>query len=157
MYLIKKVNLLNLIELNTVSSILYRCGKDMAQKYNLQHWNNSGLKNAVIVFLCVLKNKVYLVCDSNGKAVATFQTKQNGTQMRYCKLATDPAFAGKGIGSFCLEATENLAREANCEKVCCEVYDKSTHAINFYKNRGYNVCGNESTLKYTEIKMEKVL
>ena len=156
MYTVKKVSALNFSELNKVSDILYLCGKDMATKYDLHHWDNSRLKNAIVVILCVAKNNVYLVYDEK-KAIATFQTKKIGDSLNFQKLATNPAFAGKGVGSFCMETIESMAREQGCKKVSMEVYDKSNHAMSFYEHRGYSVCGTVSTLKYTEIKMEKNL
>lgn len=38
-----------------------------------------------------------------------------------------------------------------------KVYAPSKHALDFYLHRGYKVCGNTKTLKYSEIRMEKVL
>lgn len=32
--------------------ILNQCGKDMAQKYGLHHWDNFMIKSCVIVVLC---------------------------------------------------------------------------------------------------------
>lgn len=154
MYHIRKANMPDLLR---VEKILYRCGKDMAQKQSLQHWNNSHLKNAAVVALCVLKNSIYLVTDENGDAVATFQTQMADGVLYFQKLATDPVFAGKGVGSFCIQSIEEMALEAGCSKVRCEVYDKSLHAIAFYRNRGYTAYGSDKTLKYTQLRMEKQL
>ena len=68
-----------------------------------------------------------------------------------------PEFAGKGIGSFCLKEIEKIARENNCSEAVCEVYDKSHHAISFYENKGYAVCGTNETRKYKVLKMMKKL
>lgn len=61
MYSVRKLSRCNIAKLKTVSDILYECGKDMAKKYDLHHWNNSHIKNYVIVALCALKNDIYLV------------------------------------------------------------------------------------------------
>lgn len=58
-----------------LAKILNQCGKDMAQKYNLHHWDNSMVKSCVIVGLCFLKNHVYLVLEGKNP-VATFQIKK---------------------------------------------------------------------------------
>lgn len=155
MYSIRKLSKCNIAGLAKVSGILYECGKDMAKKYDLHHWDNSHIKNHIIVALCALKNDVYLVYK--GKTpVATFQTKKTG-QGQFCfkKLATSPEFAGEGIGTWCLTTIENLAKEKGCAEVVCEVYDKSEHAKGFYEHRGYTVCGETDTLKYKELKMRK--
>jgi GNAT superfamily N-acetyltransferase len=153
---LQKIGLFNIVGQSKVNNILFECGKDMAQKYDLHHWDNSHLKNFIIVLLCELKNSVYLVVDEN-TAVATFQTKIEGNVLKFEKLATLPSASGKGIGSYCMNSIENLAKDAGCTKVCMEVYSPSQHAIDFYKHRGYTACGETKTLKYSEIKMEKKL
>ena len=157
MYSVHKVNPYDIVGLYRVEQILHRCGENMAIKHGLQHWNNSHFKNAVVMALCIMKNKVYLVYNNDHNAIATFQIRKGGTELHFQKLATDPVFSGKGVGSFCLEYIERVALAEGCDKVCLEVYDKSKHAIGFYINRGYWVCGSVNTLKYTELKMEKYI
>lgn len=156
MYKVQKVFMLNIVGLFKVSEILRKCGKDMAEKYGLNHWNNSIIKNMIIVFLCVLKNKVYLVYEKD-RTVATFQLKRLDEKCRLQKLATSPRNTGKGIGSFCMNYIEETAKNEGCKKVCLEVYEKSVHAIDFYSHRGYREVGKTKTLKYTEILMEKII
>ena len=156
MYAIRRLNKFNILGLKKVSDILYECGKDMSKKYNLHHWDNSHIKNHIIVALCALKNDIYLVY--RGKTpVATFQSRKTGQTFLFQKLATAPEFAGGGTGSFCLREIEHLAKENGCREVVCEVYDKSEHAKSFYEHRGYAVCGATKTLKYKELKMRKEL
>ena len=154
MYQVQKVSLFNIPGQIKVNNILFDCGKDMAKKYDLHHWDNSHFKNFVIVALCELKNAVYLVSE-NGNPVATFQTKQVGKVMRFEKFACSPKFAGRGIGSYCMNYIEELAEKTGCEKACMEVYSPSQHALDFYQHRGYTICGETNTLKYPEVKMEK--
>lgn len=77
--------------------------------------------------------------------------------MWFQKLATKPKYMRKGIGSFCIKEIEKIAQNFQCRYVVCEVYDKSNHAIKFYKDNGYIICGNKKTLKYNELKMIKEL
>lgn len=156
-YQIHKVKIYHIKKLCAVGKILYRCGRDMAESYDLQHWNNSWVKTVAVVGLCALKSKIYLVCNDAGKAVATFQVNQQGDKLHFSKLATDPANAGKGVGTFCMETIERMAQEMGCGKVCCEVYDKSRHAIAFYEKKGYAVTGTCSSMKYTQLQMEKTV
>ncbi len=156
MYPVRKLKIWNIASLLKVSDILYRCGKDMAAKYGLRHWDNSHFKNWVIVALCAFKNNIYLVYD-NGVPAATFQTKKVNQSYLFQKLATMPGFAHKGIGTFCLNHIEQLAKSEGCHEVICEVYDKSAHAKAFYERRGYHVYGTTETLKYTELKLKKHL
>ena len=156
MYSVRKLNIANLAGLLKVSGILYDCGKDMAAKYDLHHWNNSHIKNWIIVGLCALKNNIYLVFDGK-TAIATFQTRKVKNSYLFQKLAISPEYSGKGIGSFCLEEIENLGRKANCSEAICEVYDKSEHAMGFYEHKGYVVYGEITTVKYKELMLRKEL
>ena len=154
MYSIRKLSKFNISALIKVSDILYECGKDMADKYDLHHWDNSHIKNWLIVALCALKNNIYLVY-SGETTVATFQTRPAEKSFLFQKLATSPKLAGGGIGSYCLTEIERMAKEKGCTEVICEVYDKSEHAKSFYEHRGYAVYGATETLKYKELKMRK--
>lgn len=156
LYSVRRLKIWNIVGLYSVSNILYKCGKDMAAKYDLHHWDNFHIKNWIIVVLCVIKNHVYLVCD--GKTpVATFQVRKLNQSFLFQKLATSPEFSGGGIGSFCLNEIERLAKSENCKEIICEVYDKSEHAKVFYEHKGYVVYGENDTLKYKEIKLRKEL
>lgn len=128
----------------------------MATKQDLHHWDNSHFKNWIIVILCALKNDIYLVYNNN-KPIATFQTRKLGQSYLFQKLATLPECAGTGIGSFCINEIERLGKEAGCKEVICEVYEKSVHAIEFYKHRGYVAYETVDTLKYKELKLRKEL
>ena len=127
----------------------------MAAKYDLHHWDNSNIKNWIIVALCTLKNDIYLVYDEK-LPVATFQTRKvDNCSYLFQKLATSPKFAGEGIGSYCLTEIEHFAKKNRCSTVICDVYDKSEHAKSFYEHRGYTVYGTTETLKYNELKLKK--
>ena len=153
---IQKVKIWNIAKLLKVAHILYKCGKDMASTYDLHHWDNSHIKNWLIVMLCVIKNKIYLVYDDK-TAVATFQTRKINESYLFQKLATLPEYKGKGIGTFCLNEIEKQAKVYNCKEIVCEVYVKSEHAKIFYEHRGYSVYGETDTLKYKELKLKKDL
>lgn len=152
----KKVQVWNISGLWNVVKILDRCGKHMAAQYGLHHWDNCFLKNMIIVVLCALKNKIWLVYEGD-QVMATFQTKKTDKGLYLQKLGTDPQFSGRGVGSFCIKTVEQMARAEGCTKVYFEVYTLSEHALRFYENKGYTNVGRASTLKYSEIKMEKNL
>lgn len=154
-YTCKSVSFLHPIRLLATAKILYLCGKDMARKYDLHHWDNSMLKTTAVVCYGLLKNKTFLVYDE--KAIATFQVKKNGDCLHFGKLATLPECSGKGIGSWCMSNIEQMAKDQGCSSISMEVYDKSNHAKEFYLHRGYVLCGEVKTRKYTEFKMRKDL
>lgn len=154
MYSVCKLHKWNISKLKMVSDILYKCGKDMAAQYDLHHWDNSHIKNYIVVGLCALKNDIFLVYDEN-VPVATFQIRKEDKSLLFQKLATSPAFAGGGIGSYCINIIEMMAKESGLTNVICEVYAESKHAITFYEHRGYKTYGTTQTLKYKEYKMRK--
>ena len=154
MYKLKKVGKLDIPKLNVVAQILNACGKDMAKKYDLHHWDNRYLKTLIIVGLCDLKYTLYLLYDGI-KPIATFMIKRNGETLHFEKLGTYPSESGKGIGSFCMKKIEELAKEESCKKVSMEVYEPNQHAISFYERKGYVVVGTTDTMKYREVIMEK--
>ncbi len=140
-----------------IADILYLCGKDMAEKYGLHHWDNSKFKTLLIVGLGLVKNRVYAVNDKNGTTVATFRTKRSGDSLHFGKLATRPDMSGRGIGSFCIGEIERFAVESGCRQVSMEVCSSSGNALGFYLNRGYTVSGDGKTLKYPVKKLSKRL
>ena len=148
--------MLNWGGVKSIMSILHACGKDMAGKYGLHHWDNSYLKTLIIVFLCQLKNSIYLVWE-NENPVATFQVRKENDEVYFEKLAVSPDKEGQGIGSYCMSDIEKMAGEVNAARVWMEVYTQSRHAIGFYEKRGYRVCGDDKNLKYSVVKMEKKL
>ena len=154
MYSVCKVKIWNVARLLKVSDILYQCGKDMAVKYWLHHWDNTHIKNWIIVVICALKNHIYLVYYDK-IPVATFQTRKVNQSYLFQKLATVPQFSKQGVGTFCLSEIERLAKSENCKEVVCDVYDKSQHAKTFYERKGYVVYGETDTLKYKELKLRK--
>lgn len=151
-----RVHLYQMKKAFTVAKILNRCGKDMSNKYGLHHWDNPMIKSCVIVFLCLLKNQIYLVLDA-GTPVATFQIKVLDDALFFEKLAVVPNVSGKGYGSYCMKLIEKRAIKLGLKKVRMEVYDQSEHAIDFYKHKGYSQVGETGTLKYTDLVMEKAV
>ncbi len=154
-YEYKKVSFLHPVRMIQTANILYQCGKDMAKKYNIHHWDNSKIKTLAIVVLGLFGGQTYLAYD--GVPIATFKIKKNDKELRFQKLATLPEYSGKGIGSWCMSKIEHIAKEMECVAVTMEVYDKSEHAKNFYLHKGYVLCGETKTRKYTEYKMKKEL
>ena len=156
-YLVNKVSKINIFQLNKVRYILHLAGKDMSAKYGLNHWNNSFFKDCIIIILCCLKNEIYIVRNQENVIVATFQIHLINEDLCFEKLATHPLLLGKGIGSFCINEIETIAKNKKCKNVICEVFDKSQHAIDFYQNKGYSIYDTIDTLKYKEYKMKKEL
>ena len=139
-----------------VTNILHSCGKDMAKKYDIHHWDNPWIKTLIIVLMCLKNNKGY-VLEQAGSIVATYQIKVADGSLYFEKLAVKPEMSGRGLGSFCLNEIEEIAQKSGCKKVRMDVYSKSKHAIQFYKNHGFSQTGLNTTLKYQVVCLEKEL
>lgn len=157
MYQLCRVRCYNFISMWRVQDLLYKSGRDMAKRFGLEHWNNSRLKTSAIVCLCMLKNEVYLCRNADGQFVATLQLKKQGQAMHLAKLAVSSTMTRRGIGVQCLKLVEQKALQRDCKTVECEVYEASKHAISFYEQNGYKICGTVETLKYREFRMQKCL
>lgn len=155
-YSLVRVSVFSFSRLIQVERILYESGKNMVINEGLHHWDNSHFKNLLIMCLCILRNHIFLVLD-DGSSVATFQTKKTEDKMTFSKFAVKPDCSKHGIGSYCMHAIERLAVNEGCRSVCCEVYDKSSKALAFYEHRGFMTVGRKSTVKYSELILEKIL
>ena len=133
----RKIKSWNIPAMIKVSDILYKCGKNMAEKFDLHHWDNSRFKTWKIVRSCAKKNDVYLAYNDKNTPVATFQTCKREERFFFEKFATLPEFSGSGIGTLCINEIERLGKTESCKEVICEVYDKSAHAVSFYDRRGF--------------------
>lgn len=153
---VKRILPCNIKKALILARILNDCGKDMAQKYGLHHWDNSMIKSCLIVGIGLLRNQVYLV-SKDKNPVATFQLKKIGDALFFEKLAVSPEVSGKGYGSYCMRLIEKMAKKLGCERVQMEVYDQSRHAIEFYQKKGYLQVGKTGTRKYTDLVMEKIV
>ena len=111
MYQVTKLSKFNIVGLKKVSDILYECGKDMAKKYDLHHWDNSHIKNHIIVALCAMKNNIYLVYNKK-TLVATFQTRKIEKSLLFQKLATAPAFSGGGYWKLLHDRDRTISKRA---------------------------------------------
>ena len=139
-----------------VSGIIRACGRDMAARYGLRHWDHSRLILFGFTVLDARHRRIYLVTE-NGKNRATFRVNRAGEWLRLSKLAALPEAAGKGLGSFCVSRAEEMARREGLKGLTLEVYDKSEHAVAFYRHRGFTPAGEVRTRKYTELVMRKEL
>ena len=142
------------IHIDSIYSILRSCGMDMYNNKGLTHWLRPYPKESIANDI---NNKHVFLVEDNGKFVATFSVYFEYDYLYLGKLAVLPECSGKGIGGKCLEFAENFAIENNVFTVKFDVYDKSTHAIDFYLKRGYVVTGEKPTTNFKVLLMEKHL
>jgi len=53
------------------------------------------------------------------------------------ELAVHPELQGQGIGAFCLEQIEHLARVRGCTHIVLEVAENNENALKFYRTRSF--------------------
>ena len=143
-----------------VYSILKICGEDMHKKQSLNHWLKPYPINKIKED--IHSKRVFLVKDNN-EYIATFSLDKNsskffndnGPYIYLSKFAVLPNRSGKGIGKKCLEYIDCLIKDEKYKGVRLDVYDKSTHAINFYLKNGFNNLFESKTTNFTVICMEK--
>lgn len=83
---VKQVHFYQIKHILGVATILNQCGKDMADKYDLHHWDNPMFKSVLIVCMRLLENKVFLVVE--GKCpVATFQIREEKDALFFEKIS----------------------------------------------------------------------
>lgn len=140
------------ISVQKIFSILSDCGTDMYEKQGLEHWLNP-YSTENIKKDCDDKN-VYLVYIDN-QAVATFMIKVDNGGALITKFAVSPEFAGRKIGSKCIEFINDWCKESGIQRIHLDVYDKSLVAIKFYKNNGFVVYDSAPTRRFRVLLMER--
>lgn len=150
----KKIYFFSIMDIFHYAYILTECGKDMYEKYGLTHWKNSFIKNFLIVIIGLFKNQLFIGFIS-GKYCCAFQIHFLKEGVLFSKLCTLPIFHSRGIGNQCIDYINLKAKQKGKNFLICEVYDQSTHAINFYKKRGFKIISTKKTLKYNELIMKR--
>ncbi|MDO5047840.1 MAG: GNAT family N-acetyltransferase [Anaerococcus sp.] len=150
----RRVKIYNIKRLWNVSRILNLCGKDMAKKYNLHHWDNIMVKTIIIVIIGIFKNRVY-IGEVENKPIATFQIKELENILFFEKLGVLPNLNGKGYGSLCMRFIEKNAQMLGKKIIKMEVYKLSKHAIAFYESLGFSIDNEIDTLKHKNVIMKK--
>ena len=139
-------------DIKVVYQILKNCGEDMYEKYGLTHWKIPYPFERLIND-CATK-EVYGVI-SNGKIIATYQMAYENQSANLTKFAVLPSCSGRGIGSACIKHMEDICRQKGLNAITLDVYNKSIHAIEFYKKNGFIAVGSASTRNFTVTLREK--
>lgn len=154
-----------------VYEIIKNSGEEMFQNQGLIHWRTPYPKES-IKKNC-MNREVFLVKDlDKDQYVHTFQLEFIYTNsfekflnvkekefniVNINKFATIPKATGVGIGKRSIDFIENYSRSKDVKKLCLDVYEKSEHAIRFYKNRGFKIIGEKPTRHFLVYLMEKQL
>jgi GNAT superfamily N-acetyltransferase len=150
-------------KITEVYEIIKNSGEDMFRNQGLIHWRTpypieSIRKNCS-------EREVFLAKDLDKEQyVHTFQLEFIYTSIEnkidenvaiINKFATDPHIAGRGIGKQSMDFIEDYCRSKDTSKLCLDVYEKSEHAIKFYKDRGFSIIGEKTTRHFVVYLMEK--
>lgn len=151
-------------KVSKVYEIIKASGEYMFKEQGLLHWKNPYPLEAI------QKNceerEVFIVKDNDTDTyVHTFQLEFNNEFINENKVpvaiinkfATIPEVAGKGIGKLSMDYIEDYCRNNGIFKINLDVYDKSDHAVQFYKKRGFIITGSKTTRYFTVYLMEKTL
>ncbi|MFI5144059.1 MAG: GNAT family N-acetyltransferase [Ignavibacteria bacterium] len=96
-----------------------------------------------------------LIAEQNGKLIGTillygdFSDKGDVPDLYrrkdvkvFGKFAVDPEFQKSGVGGILLDFAENHAKEQGMKELALDTSEDTTHLIEFYKKRGYEIICN---------------
>lgn len=147
-------------KIDEIYKIIKLSGENMFKTQNLTHWKTPYPKDSIK--LDCENREVFLIKDIELNIyVHTFQleftTVENEKIAYINKFATLPNASGKGIGKKSIKFIEEYCRDKEVYKIVLDVYDKSDHAIQFYKNRGFSITSSKPTKHFSVYIMEKIL
>jgi GNAT superfamily N-acetyltransferase len=136
-------------EVEAVHEILRKCGQDMKVRLGLGHWDPPYPLD--VMRRDAERGSVYTVRDAD-RTVGTFTIgtepfsyydmtiwEAPGARAMYVsRLAVLPELQGNGIGTWCMETIEQLARDEGCAAVRLDVYGKHRKLLEFYTRLGYS-------------------
>lgn len=144
-YLLKKATDSDFV---TLHNILVVCGEHMFKSLKLRHWYPYA---SLEKFKEKVKySDVYCVFE-NEKMVATFSLSttprdyyklsmwqdQNAKAIYLGNLGILPELQGKGLGKWCLNEVEKIAKEMNCKAIRFDCVEKHPWLSNFYEKLGF--------------------
>ena len=135
-------------ELKDLHAILHSCGLDMKARLGLGHWDPPYPLH--LLQRDAAEKEVYAVIDGE-QTVATFTVgtqappyyeltvwaEPEGRALYVNRLAVLPEEQGRGIGRWCMERVEELARERECAFVRLDVDARHAALARFYERLGY--------------------
>lgn len=83
--------------------------------------------------------KYFVSVDKNNKPVGYVGVFDSLDDYNIIGIAVDKNYQKKGIGSMLIKKVIDIAKQNNVKTLSLEVDEKNTTAINFYKNKGFEV------------------
>lgn len=139
-------------EVKTVYNILFDCGQHLQTNFGLSHWSPpyplESLKKSII------ERQVYLVWQDN-QAIATFTLgttplanyalqrwqRIEDKALYLNRLAVSPHYQGRGLGRWCMQQIEELAKIQGCQAVRFDAVAQHQILLQFYQQLGYQERG----------------
>ena len=136
--------------------IVTAAGRAMAEQ-GFDNWLSPDVAGRLVEDIAT--REVYLIADIGGAAsVATFTLgatarrpyspepwrEPAATALYLNRLAVDPALQGGGIGGWCLDQIERLARERGARAIRCDVLSANARLCRLYERFGYEARGERS-------------
>ena len=134
--------------IDDVYALIERCGEDMWRRLGLDHWKPPTPKD---VFREYARTKEVFAVHDAGELVATFTIGAEAPEpyppsswadaahraIYLNKLAVAPGLQGRGLGRWCMDTVERLARERGCDAVRFDALTRNAPLLGFYDHIGY--------------------
>lgn len=148
--------------------ILANCGKEMHEKLGLPHWYPFM---DFQIFQTSLNEKILYGIYKNKTPIATFNistkprdyyydelwSEPNAPALYLGQLGIKPALQKNGIGKWCMDHVEKIAREMQCKAIRFDALGMHPWLKTFYEKLGYTSCGIVKPNKWDLVCFEKIL
>lgn len=136
-------------EIKPFFNLLVKCGEHMYTQYKLDHWYPYFDEET---FVIKMKDKKLYGVYREGIPIATFNVSTQPRDYYFDslwnfsvenalylgQLAIEPSLQGMGIGKWCMEQVEIIARELACDAVRFDAIELHPWLKNFYMRLGFS-------------------
>lgn len=162
-YTVSRVWADNLSEIKAIQKIHSDCGEMMFIDNGLLHWADQ-LSISYLKDLCLCK-EVYIVRNLENEIVAFFTLSTNPNQyfdvnkkaVFIGKIAVQPKYWRKGIGTFCIDWVQTYAEEKDIKTIQTTAYNMSVGAVMFFEHFNFIKLYERSTKHFIVDCFEKTI
>jgi GNAT superfamily N-acetyltransferase len=138
-------------EVAPLHQIIKRCGEDMFQRFGLCHWHpvfpvetmrkDAMAKSIYGVYREDLLAGCFTVGTSGWKYPPDLWERPGDRALYLSKAAILPELQNQGLGKWCVEKVEQLARESGCSAVRLSAITDHALLLRFFERLGYGARG----------------